>query len=259
MPVFLMLLALQVMPGFAADTVIRLKPKDCKIEKDSLDQELGKPEHFARDGFCARLLLDRNAPDGAVTIFGSARLKEGHPSYDVIREFARKWTQKHGNIPILTGGGPGLMEAGDRGAKEGGGKSYGFTVGFGKNGIEKPNSFTTEAYQFRDFALRESFMVNAARAVVVGSGGVGTVWEIFETITKKQTKKIPDLPIVFLGSEDEWTSLKKALKIMAEAGTIHEDDLGIIHRVTSADEAIQYIETYPALVKSLGPKLNKTN
>lgn len=232
----------------AAETVIRLSPKDCKVEKDSLEQgELGEPKDFARDVYCARLLLDKNCPQGAVSIFGSARLKEGHPSYEVVREFAKLWTQKHGNLPILTGGGPGLMEAGNRGAKEAGGKSYGFTVGFGKGGIEKPNTFTTEAYQFRDFAMRESFMVNAARAVVIGSGGVGTVWEIFETITKKQTKKIPDLPIVFMGSEDEWTAVQKALKIMAEAGTIGAADVSIIHRAATAEQAVRYIESYPSL------------
>lgn len=207
------------------------------------DGEIPTPEDVAKDAFCARRVIARSAPNGVITIFGSSRAKEDWESYKLTRAFAEKWTREMGNkFPILTGGGPGIMEAGNRGAKEAGGKSLFFSTHFG-SGAEKPNGQTTDGYLASSFSQREADMVDWAAGVVIASGGVGTEWEIFETISKIQTKKKPACPVVLLGKREIWTTLFARLEAMKAARTISGHELALFQVAETPEQAVAILKS----------------
>lgn len=230
--------------GAALASPITFTDSECRQPpKNVVEAEyLGDPTDYARDSFCARRVLERSAPKGFVAVFGSARLSASHDQYKRAYRFAQAWTQRHPEIPILTGAGPGLMEAANKGARDAGGKSLGFGTRFGKQGVEKPNAYMTDFLEFSDFALRESWMINPARAIVIGSGGVGTGWEIFEAISKKQTGKIGPIPLIFLGTRAEWAALQRLLDAMERVGTIHTKDKAILKYAATVEQAIGMVE-----------------
>jgi hypothetical protein len=206
------------------------------------DGEVPQPADVALDAYCAQVVVERSAPEGYVTIFGSARAKEGMLAYDQTREFARVWTEKYGQRhPILTGGGPGIMEAGNRGAHEAGGASLGFSSYFGQ-GNEPLNPYTTDGYVFASFAQREADMIDRAVALVAASGGVGTEWEIYESLAKIQTGKKKSVPLILLGPPAVWNSLLARLKDMASRGTIAPDDLNLLQVAPTPADAVKLIE-----------------
>jgi uncharacterized protein (TIGR00730 family) len=138
----------------------------------------------------------------AVTIFGSARTPRDHPSYGVAVATARRLARA--GFAIITGGGPGIMEAANRGAREGKGRSIGC-------GIELPheqglNPFVDEAVNFRYFFVRKTMFVKYAEAFVIFPGGFGTLDELFEALTLIQTGKVRNFPVVLVG-EDYWRGL----------------------------------------------------
>lgn len=205
------------------------------------DGAIPSPQDLATDAYCAEQVMRRSAPRGAVTIFGSARAKEDWDSYRLTREFARLWTKEMGDrYPILTGGGPGIMEAGNRGAKEAGGRSLFFSTYFG-SGSEKPNAYTTDGYMFASFSQREADLVDRGAAVVIAQGGVGTEWEIYETLSKIQTRKKPRCPVILLGPRSYWASLFARMQAMVQARTIHAEDLSLLQVAETAPEAMQMI------------------
>lgn len=224
-------------------TVIKLDPSRCEQPgRQVADGDIPTPEDLALDVYCAEQVIKRNAPNGVVTIFGSARAKEGMTSYDQTRTFANIWTKKMGaKYPILTGGGPGIMEAGNRGAKEAEGKSLYYATYFG-SGAEKTNQYTTDGYMFASFSQREADMVDRAAAIVIAPGGVGTEWEIFETLAKIQTKKKANVPVVLLGSKKMWQPLFDRLSYLAKIKTISLDDLDILQVAETPEEAVALIE-----------------
>lgn len=245
MKVFLTALVVVLTVSAHADESLVLQLGDalCKPPKNVVEGAyLGEAADYARDVWCARRVLRRSAPDGFVTIFGSARLGDTHEQYRRMLRFAQTWSRKHPEIPIMTGGGPGLMEAANKGAMTAGGRSLGFSTRFGQHGVEKPNAYMTDHLEFSDFALRESWLINPARAIVVGSGGMGTAWEVFEAMAKKQTGKIGGIPLVFLGTREEWLALQKVLDVMASGGVIGPKDKGVLVFADSADQAVAVIE-----------------
>ena len=173
----------------------------------------------------------------AVTIFGSARTPEGDPMYEAARALAKDLVDY--DFSIITGGGPGIMEAGNRGAVEGGGRSVGAN-------IELPfeqgmNEYVEIAVDFRYFFVRKVMFLKYAEAFVIFPGGFGTFDELFETLTLVQTGKIHDFPIVLFGS-DYWRGLLDWLKHSVEAsGRISPGDIDLMLVTDSRDEACQHI------------------
>lgn len=182
----------------------------------------------------------------AITMFGSARTDESDPMYQAARELAAALVP-HG-FSIITGGGPGIMEAGNRGAVEAGGVSVGCN-------IELPfeqgmNDYVEVAVDFRYFFVRKVMFLKYAEAFVIFPGGFGTLDELFETMTLVQTGKVHNFPIVLYGA-DYWSGLLDWLgdSVLGE-GKIAPEDLELVKLTDSVDEACQYIvecyqETWP--------------
>lgn len=172
-----------------------------------------------------------------VTVFGSARFKEGHPYYELAREIGRELA--NAGFTVMTGGGPGLMEAANRGAREAGGRSIGCNIQLPQEQL--PNAYLDEWITFRHFYVRKVMLVKYSYAFVALPGGYGTFDEIFEAATLIQTGKIRDFPIVLIGRE-YWTPLLDVLRdrLLAE-GTIEPEDLQIIQITDSPQEAAKLI------------------
>jgi uncharacterized protein (TIGR00730 family) len=145
-------------------------------------------------------LMEERGP--CVTVFGSARIRPGTPMYQQGRAVGRELARA--GFTVVTGGGPGLMEAANRGALEAGGISIG--LGITLNELEPPNRFTTAAITFRYFFVRKVMLVKYATAFVLLPGGLGTLDELFETLNLIQTRKIAPFPVILVGS-DYWRGL----------------------------------------------------
>jgi len=137
-----------------------------------------------------------------VSVFGSARVHEGNRYYELARETARRLAQV--GQTIITGGGPGIMEAANRGAIEGGGKSVGANIVLPFE--QKANPYLTHYLNFRYFFVRKVMFVKYARAFIIMPGGFGTMDEFFESMTLIQTEKIPGFPVFLMGT-DYWSGL----------------------------------------------------
>jgi uncharacterized protein (TIGR00730 family) len=175
-----------------------------------------------------------------VCIFGSARIQPEDPTYRRVYELARMLVEL--GIDIVTGGGPGLMEAANRGAKQGGGKSVGL-------GIELPfeqklNAFLDIGLEFNFFFIRKMMFVKFAAGLVISPGGFGTMDELFEALTLVQTGKVAHLPVVLVGRAF-W---EKALNVqhLVDEGLIATEDLNLFRFAETADEAWQHIVEYYA-------------
>jgi uncharacterized protein (TIGR00730 family) len=137
----------------------------------------------------------RDVEEG-VSIFGSARIAEDHPWYELTRETAA--CLAHHGYTVITGGGPGLMEAANRGAKEAGGESIGLNIELPHE--QQANPYLTRSLQFHYFFARKLMFVRYARAFVIMPGGFGTLDELFEALTLIQTHRIHDFPVILVGS-----------------------------------------------------------
>jgi uncharacterized protein (TIGR00730 family) len=172
----------------------------------------------------------------AVTIFGSARLGEAHPYYNLAREMGKELARA--GYAVLTGGGPGIMEAANRGAREGGGLSIGCNILLPQE--QQPNPYLDRALNFDYFFVRKVMLRKYSCAFVLMPGGIGTLDEIFETATLIQTGKLPPFPIVMMGS-DYWNPVRNAIQqVMFEAGTFQEGEVGSIVTDSPA-EAVAHI------------------
>lgn len=167
--------------------------------------------------------------------------------YEEARELGRMITadsQQDGpcELVVITGGGPGIMEAANRGADDAGGKSIGLNIVLPFE--QRPNSYITPelCFQFHYFAIRKMHFLKRARALVACPGGFGTLDELFETLTLIQTHKIKPVPVLLLGSE-YWRRVIN-FDALVDEGTIDEEDLGLIDFVDSAGEAWQIIKNY---------------
>jgi uncharacterized protein (TIGR00730 family) len=163
----------------------------------------------------------------AASFFGSARTPPGDPDYELARETARLVGES--GLAIITGGGPGIMEAANRGAKEGGGLSIGFGIELPHE--QGPNPYLDISYTFTHFYARKVCFVKPAEGFVIFPGGFGTMDELFEALTLIQTGKITEFPVVLVGS-DYWSGLMDWFneRMLAE-GNISPDDLDLF-RVT---------------------------
>ena len=178
----------------------------------------------------------------SVTFFGSARFEEDNPHYLKARAIARRIAEELG-YTIVTGGGPGIMEAGNRGAKEAGGQSVGFTIVLPHEQVTNP--YLTAHSDFEYFFSRKLCMTYAAEAYVYFPGGFGTLDEFFEILTLVQTKKIECVPIVLVGVDFWQPLLDPIIKACMDAGSIDSTDLGLFTITDDEDEVLRLIAAAP--------------
>jgi uncharacterized protein (TIGR00730 family) len=172
-----------------------------------------------------------------VTVFGSARFEEGSRYYELGRQVGSALARA--GFTVMTGGGPGIMEAANRGAREAGGRSVGSNIELAHE--QKPNPYLDTWMTFRYFFVRKVMLVKYSYGFIGLPGGFGTMAEVFETATLMQTKKIQDFPLVFVGS-DYWQPLMKFVKdYMVETRTIDEADFDRILLTDSPEEAVEHI------------------
>ncbi len=173
----------------------------------------------------------------AVTIFGSARTPPEDPMYEQARETARLLGEA--GFAVMTGGGPGIMEAANRGARETGATSVGLNIELPFE--QEINPFADVSIHFRYFFVRKTMFVKYAQAFVIFPGGFGTLDELFESLTLIQTGKIRDFPLVLFGTE-YWAGLQEWLRErVLEEGKISPDDLEIIFLTDSPREVVEHI------------------
>ena len=177
-----------------------------------------------------------------VSIFGSARTKPGEEYYELSEEVAYKLTQN--GYGVITGGGPGIMEAGNKGAHRGKGTSVGLNIELPFEQHDNPWIDKDKNVEFDYFFVRKVMFVKYSQGFIVMPGGFGTLDELFEAITLIQTKKIGRLPIVLVGSSF-WGGLLDWIKntLLAE-GNISESDLKLFRVVDTADEAIEHLNKF---------------
>ena len=174
-----------------------------------------------------------------VTVFGSARVKEDNPWYINAREIGKRISEL--GLTVMTGGGPGIMEAANRGAFENGGMSVGCNIQLPFE--QKANKYMQRFITFEHFFVRKVLLVKYSYAFIIMPGGFGTMDEFFETITLIQTKTITQFPIVLFGKE-YYKELMEAIHFMAEKGTISKEDLHLVLLTDDVNEAMDHIHTY---------------
>lgn len=170
----------------------------------------------------------------AVTVFGSARFAEDHPAYGLAREMGGRLAKA--GLVTMTGGGPGIMEAANRGAKEAGGYSVGCNILLPHEQHE--NLYLDRFVEFRYFFVRKVMLVKYSSAFIVMPGGFGTMDELFEALTLVQTRKIHSFPIVLMGVEF-WEPLCRFMRgTLQRVGTISPHDLDLLTITDDPDEAM---------------------
>ena len=174
----------------------------------------------------------------AVTIFGSARVTEGDPTYDLARELGRRLGGA--GFSIVTGGGPGVMEGANRGAMEAGARSAGLNIRLPEE--QEPNPYQTLSLNFRYFFVRKVMLVKYATAFVLFPGGYGTLDEFFETITLMQTGKIRRFPMLLIGG-DYWPGLARWIDdVLVDRALISPADRHLFQIVEDPDEIIRIVQ-----------------
>jgi uncharacterized protein (TIGR00730 family) len=174
-----------------------------------------------------------------ITVFGSARFKEDHEYYAAGREFGKRIAEM--GFTTMTGGGPGIMEAANRGAFENHGYSVGCNIQLPFEQL--PNSYMHKWFTFKHFFIRKTLLIKYSYAFIIMPGGFGTMDEFFETLTLVQTKTITQFPIV-LYSKEYYQPLMDYMGFLANEGTISENDLRLVLLTDNIDEAMDHIRTY---------------
>ena len=172
-----------------------------------------------------------------VSIFGSARTKEDDPFYQAAVETSRLLAEA--GFEIITGGGPGIMEAGNRGAFEAGKKSIGCNIELPFE--QKPNPYQTKSLTFKYFFVRKTMFIKYSNAYIIFPGGFGTMDELFEALTLIQTKKIRNFPVVLFGSHYWRGLLQWITSTMLHEKMMNPEDLGLIHLTDSPKDAVDFI------------------
>jgi uncharacterized protein (TIGR00730 family) len=174
-----------------------------------------------------------------VTVFGSARFDVGHPYYRLAREVGREVAVS--GFTVMTGGGPGLMEAANRGAKEAGGRSIGCNITLPVE--QKPNPFLDRWVHFKYFFVRKMMLAKYSYAFIVMPGGFGTLDELFEVATLIQTGKMQGFPVILMGS-DYWLGLIRFMReTLCTSGAIDPGDLDEIRVSDSPAEVLRWVRT----------------
>jgi uncharacterized protein (TIGR00730 family) len=210
-----------------AERAFLTQPRTAEGEYERLD----RIQHEFECGFRA---LARIGP--AVTVFGSARFPEGHEYYELTREVGRELARA--GFVTITGGGPGLMEAANRGAHEAGGRSYGLSIVLPHE--QRTNPYLDASVEFEYFFVRKVMLVKYSCAYIVMPGGLGTLDEMFEAATLIQCGKIGPFPLLLLGTRF-WDGLRRFGHFMVDEGVFRADELGFGYVTDSPREAIDSI------------------
>lgn len=181
-----------------------------------------------------------------VTVFGSARFKEGDVTYEQTRKLSGEIAKL--GFTIMTGGGPGVMEAANRGAREVGGRSVGCNIVLPHE--QKPNPYLDRWVDIKYFFVRKNLLIKYSYVFVVMPGGFGTLDEYFEALTLIQTKMLKDFPIIIFDTEFH-KDIMEHIERMKLRGTISEEDLKFCLFTNSIDEAIEHIR---GAIKKFGLK-----
>lgn len=230
-------------------------------DNDFLCREELRPVRLQLELLKTEMMLEEYGIESTIVLFGGARIPAPDKTenartetlaglsryYAQAQEFARLCTQKSleqnsKHDVIVTGGGPGVMEAGNRGAAEAGGVSISLNIVLPHE--QAPNRYATPelCFNFHYFAIRKMHFLMRAKAIAVFPGGFGTLDEMFETLTLIQTKRMDPIPVLLFG-EDFWRSIIN-WDALAEAGTIGAADLELFQFVETADQAIQALEKW---------------
>jgi len=184
-------------------------------------------------------LLDIDRP--VVTVFGSARIAEGTRYYEMARDMGRRLAEN--GFAVMTGAGPGIMEAANRGCREAGGLSIGANIQLPHE--QKPNPYVDRYVEFEHFFVRKVMLVKYSCAFVAMPGGFGTLDEVFETLTLIQTGKIDEFPVICMGTTF-WSELTDFLRnnLVAEK-TIDPADLDLLYYCDDCQDAVRYLLEHP--------------
>lgn len=228
---------------------------------------------FNRDYYCADQFIKQKYPNRFVTILGSSRIGEKNSLgsaevnqandklYQQIYNLAYRWTKAYGKkIPIMTGAGPGIMEAGSRGATNAGGPSIGYTTYYGPSRGKKGGDASKAFWQYRpakkkakviisdgliftSVAAREGIMIMHSAAMIFAPGGTGTEWEIFQTIEQVKSGQLTPPPIYIVGDKKmHWQSLYGRLEDMIKRGTIKRHEVeSIINHVDNPEDVFKLL------------------
>lgn len=172
-----------------------------------------------------------------ITVFGSARFQQDHPYYELAREMGAAIARM--GFTVMTGGGPGIMEAANRGAKDVGGRSVGCNIRLPFE--QAPNPHLDRWVTIDYFFVRKVLLMKYSYGFVIMPGGFGTLDEMFEALTLIQTKKVKNFPVVVMGSEF-WTELRQLIDHMVKGSTISPEDIDLICWTDSIPEAIAHLQ-----------------
>lgn len=231
-------------------------------DSDFMTREELRPVRLQLELLKPQMVMDERGIETTIVLFGGARIPEPSRAdtartptlaglskyYDEARRFARIMTERsrasygRQNV-IITGGGPGVMEAGNRGAHEAGGQSIGLNIVLPHE--QAPNPYVTPdlCFNFHYFAIRKMHFLMRAKAICVFPGGFGTLDEMFESLTLIQTNRMKSIPFLLFGREF-WEKIIN-WEALAEAGTISQEDLALFRFVETAEEAIEIIDGWP--------------
>ncbi|MFE3838940.1 LOG family protein [Pseudogemmobacter sonorensis] len=234
-------------------------------DQDFMMREELRPVRLQLELLKPQLVMDERGVESTVVLFGGARIPAPEAAetartptlaglvkyYTEAQEFARIMTERslisYGRKWVVaTGGGPGVMEAGNRGAAEAGGQSIGLNIVLPHE--QAPNAFVTPdlCFNFHYFAIRKMHFLMRAAAITVFPGGFGTLDEMFESLTLIQTRRMKPVPFILFG-RDWWESVVN-WTLLSEAGVISPEDLNLFHIVETAEEAVAIIDAWKAPV-----------
>ena len=227
-------------------------------DEDFIQRDELRPVRLQLELLKPELLMSEAGVDSTVVLFGGARIRPPGqatgpiarlaPYWEEARRFARAITERSlaeggRDFVICTGGGPGVMEAGNLGAAEAGGKSVGLSIVLPHEQV--PNAHVTPGlcFNFHYFGIRKMHFLMRARALVVFPGGFGTLDETFEALTLIQTGRMEQIPVLLFG--EEWWRGVVNFDALAESGTISPEDLGLFRFVETAEAAVAAIDGWP--------------
>ena len=176
----------------------------------------------------------------SVTFYGSTRIKEEHPVYQKVKNLAYR-ISKELNYAVITGGGPGVMQAANQGAFDAGGKSFGLTIRLPHEQFTNP--YVKDEIPFEFFFARQVSMSYATEVCIFCPGGFGTLYELFEILTNMQTGKVGSIPIILYGSEF-WNPLKKFIDdvLLEKYKTVSEKDVSLYKIIDNEDEILEIVK-----------------